>query len=411
MKAVILSIGSELTSGQSVDTNSAWLARRLGELGIETACHETLADDRAAIAGAIRRAAGLAEVVVISGGLGPTPDDVTRDALAEAMGVELAMDAASLAEIEAYFASRDRTMKPNNRVQAMVPTGAEPLPNACGTACGLAAELDGARVFVTPGVPQEMRRMFDEQIAPRLPAGRGAVLHEVVRLFGTGESDFALMLDGLMHRQGPVVVGTTVAAGLVSVRITSTASDAATAGGQIDEMVEQVRRRCGSRVLGVGESASMASAVGELLKRCGRTLATAESCTGGRIGEMLTAVPGSSDYYLGGVVAYANDVKAGLLEVPRELLDQHGAVSEPVARALAEGVRGKLGADYAVSTTGIAGPGGGTAEKPVGLVFTALAGPGGTAVARHFLPGDRDRVRLRASLAALDALRLELLEE
>lgn len=186
IRAVVLSIGSELTSGQSLDTNSAWVAMRLGERGIETIRHETVADGQAEIAEALRRSAGSAEVVVATGGLGPTPDDLTRQALAEAMGTELAMDPRCLASMEAYFASRNREMKPNNRVQAMVPRGAEPLENPCGTAWGLSAELDGARVFVTPGVPHEMRRMFAEQIVPRLPGGTGAVLHEVVRLFGTG---------------------------------------------------------------------------------------------------------------------------------------------------------------------------------------------------------------------------------
>ncbi|MBN1943078.1 MAG: competence/damage-inducible protein A [Phycisphaerae bacterium] len=408
-RARILSIGTELTMGRTVDTNSAFLARQLAERGFETTAHETVADDQGAIVQALRRAAEQADVVIVSGGLGPTPDDVTRQALAEAMGAELLLDEASLARIEAFFQRRNRPMPPSNRIQAMVPAGARPLENTRGTAPGVEATLGEARVFVVPGVPYEMEAMFERAVAPRLPAGGGVVLHRVVRLFGAGESDFAEMLGELLRDTESLRVGTTVAAGLVSVRIYSRGETPEQADRLAQERTERIRQRLGEKVLGVGEEASMESAVGELLLRTGRSVATAESCTGGLIGEMLTAVPGASRYYLGGVIAYDNRVKMEQLGVPGGVLQEHGAVSEPTALAMAQAVRERLGAEYGLATTGIAGPDGGTAEKPVGLVYTALAGPKGASAARHLLPGDRAMVRLRSALAALNMLRLELL--
>ncbi|MBN1556085.1 MAG: competence/damage-inducible protein A [Phycisphaerae bacterium] len=411
LRARILSVGNELTMGQTVDTNSAYLAQQLAGVGIETIGHETVGDNQPAIVQALRRAAELADVVIVSGGLGPTPDDVTRQALAEAMGAPLELDEASLANIEAYFRKRSRTMTPSNRVQAMVPKGAEPLPNTRGTAPGIAAKLGEAQVFVLPGVPYEMRAMFEFAVAPRLPAGRGVILHRIVRLFGTGESNFAEMLRDLLTDAGPLVVGTTVAAGLVSIRVHSRAETHEQAERQAQKRIEQILQCVGERALGVGEEATMESAVGALLRKTGKTLATAESCTGGLVGQMMTAVPGASEYYLGGVVSYADRVKEEQLGVPGDVLRQHGAVSEPVAKAMAIGVRERLGADYGIAITGIAGPAGGTDEKPVGLVYTALAGPNGTAVEKHLLSGDRPMIRLRAALAALNPLRLQLLKQ
>ena len=409
LRARILSVGDELTMGRTVDTNSAYLARSLAAMGIETVGHETVGDDQAAVVAAIRRAAGLAEIVIVSGGLGPTPDDVTRQALAEAMDAELVLDELSLSRIEEFFRQRNRAMHDINRIQAMVPKGATMLPNTCGTAPGLEAVVGEARVFVVPGVPYEMKAMFEQAVAPRLPRQGGVILHRIVRLFGAGESDIADMLGDLLGDSDPLVVGTTVADGLVSIRINSRGETLEQAETRAREHIEKILRRVGELALGVGEDASMESAVGELLRKAGKTLATAESCTGGLIGGRITSVSGASDYYLGGVVSYANRVKEDQLGVPADVLQRHGAVSEPAALAMARGVRDRLGADYGIAVTGVAGPTGGTKEKPVGLVFTALAGPNGATAARHLLPGDRDMVRLRACLAALNALRLELL--
>lgn len=407
MNAVLIAVGDELLSGKTLDTNSAYLADRLLRLGIRTDAHWTVGDRADLISRAICDAAELADVVLVTGGLGPTPDDLTRQALADAMGVELVLDKDSLRRIEAFFRKRNYPMAPTNRVQAMLPAGAEPLPNPVGTAPGMAAAVGEAVVFVMPGVPAEMERMFAEQVAPRLPRPSEAMAHRTLRLYGIGESSLAHELGDLLTRDKPVVVGTTASAGLVSIHLTAHAADADAADARVAERCQMLRDRLGTRVIGTGDD-TMSSVVGQLLRSSGRTLATAESCTGGYIGRMLTSVSGSSDYYLGGFVTYANRLKVALLGVPAGMLAEHGAVSEPVARAMAEGCRERLAADYALAATGIAGPTGGTKAKPVGLVFIALAGPDGTQVEKQIFTGHRDRIRQRAALAALDCLRLAL---
>jgi len=407
-KAIIISIGNELTSGQTVDTNSAYLAEQLGVLGIETLSHVTVGDDRAATARAITAAADEAQLVLVTGGLGPTADDLTRHALADAMGgAELVQDAASLAEMEAFFRRLGRSMADANRIQAMFPAGSRPLANACGTAPGIAARVGQAAVYVMPGVPREMRRMFAERIAPQLHGGGVAIVRRTLHTFGAGESDVGATILDLMARDANPLVGTTVAAGLISIRVTSKAATPAEAARLADATIAEITARLGDLVVGQGEHA-MSAAVGELLRRREESLATAESCTGGLIGEMITDVAGASDYYLGGVVSYANAVKRDLLGVGPDILAAHGAVSEPVAIAMAEGCRKALGADWAVSATGIAGPSGGSADKPVGLVYIGLCGPGCREVRRHGFPGDRAGIRTRAALAALNHLRLAL---
>ena len=413
MKAVIIAVGDELVSGRTVDTNSAYMADRLARLGIETLEHATVGDNVDAIADAIARGAGRADVVLISGGLGPTADDLTRHGIAKVMGAELRLDEASLAEIERFFQKRGRKMVPANQIQAMVPVGAEAMENRAGTAPGIAAEIDGAKVYVTPGVPHEMRWMFENVIAPRLTGGGRVILHHVVHTFGMGESDISQLIGDLMaDRSADTTVGTTVKAGMVSARITVRAEGRERAEADLAAMVAELRRRLGTLVVGEGEGEdAMAEAVGDLLRRAGQTLATAESCTGGQVGGMITAVSGASDYYLGGIVSYANAVKSAHLGVAPALLAAEGAVSEPVARAMADGCRLRLGSTWALALTGIAGPTGGSDEKPVGTVYIALAGPGGTDVQRHVLPGDRRIIRRRAALAALNTLRMALLAQ
>jgi nicotinamide-nucleotide amidase len=409
--AGILAIGDELTSGKSLDTNSAWIAQQLGLCGIETISHATVSDNQSVIASSIRQLAESADIVIVTGGLGPTPDDLTRQSLAEAMGVELVLNEESLAQIEAFFQARNFPMSSNNRIQAMIPVGASPLANSNGTAPGITASLKNATVFVTPGVPQEMKRMFKDHILPRLPKGHGIILHHVIKTYGGGESVIAAKLEDLLTRSGPIVVGTTVADGLISIRITSKARDTKTAQKQADSVIEKIYHRLGELVLGVGEDASMPGAIGKLLRDCSQTLGTAESCTGGMIGQMITSVGGASDYYLGGIVSYSNDVKQKLLGVDPNLLQEHGAVSQQVAAAMAVGVCKTLGVDWGIGITGIAGPTGGTDEKPLGLVYTSLCGPDGNVTVKKHSFGDhhpREIIRQRASLGALDALRLKL---
>lgn len=408
MKAIILSVGDELVSGLTVDTNSAHLARRLGELGIPVLAHGTIPDDRTTIADAITATARRADVVLVTGGLGPTADDLTRQALANAMGTELVPDPKRLAEIEAFFRTRGRTMQPANRAQAMIPSGASSIPNPLGTAPGIAARLGSASIYVLPGVPHEMQRMFNQSVAPHLCGTEGTIVHRQVHCFGQGESDVAAQIADLMQRGQNPSVGTTAANGVITVRIAAAAPDGPRARDLAQGTLTKVLKRLGPLVVATDDQ-TLPAVVGELLRKDRATLATAESCTGGLIGQLITSVPGSSDYYRGGVVVYADAAKSELLAVPAELIRRHGAVSEPVAAAMAEAAAKRLSADWALSATGIAGPAGGSEEKPVGLVYLALASPTGTTVHRHVLPGLRDTIRLRAALTALNYLRLALM--
>jgi nicotinamide-nucleotide amidase len=349
-----------------------------------------------------------AELVLITGGLGPTEDDLTRWALADAMGSGLIIDEGCLAEIEEFFGRRGRTMIDANKVQAMIPVGAEAISNRMGTAPGIAADVGGAKVYVTPGVPSEMKCMYVEQIAPGLGQRSGAIAHHMVHTFGIGESDLGARIGDLMARGANPLVGTTVAAGKVSIRIIACSDSDAGAVDMVAETVAEIRRRLGTLVFGEGEQ-TLASVVGEMLRARGQTLSTAESCTGGLIGQRITATPGASEYYLGGTIAYANTVKERALGVTAEALAAEGAVSEPVAEQMVRGSREATGSDWAISVTGIAGPAGGSDEKPVGLVYIGIAGPDICRVHRHVLGGTRDLIRHRTAMVAMNHLRMILL--
>ncbi len=415
MQAVVLSVGDELVLGQTVDTNAAWLSARLAESGVRTAWQLTVPDDRAAIAAAIQRAAGDAACVVVSGGLGPTEDDQSRQALAEALGVPLQTDAACLQTLLAVFQRRGRRMPEANRVQAMRPASAAPLVNPHGTAPGLRAELGGATVWLLPGVPSEMRAMFDQHVtlAASERTGRAAasvILTDKLQTFGVGESTVAEQLGELTERGRNPTVSTTAAGGVVSVRLRAEAPTEEETRRRLEETRAEAERRLGTLVFGRGDE-TLAGVLGSLLRRAGRTVATAESCTGGWLGHLLTEPAGASDYYAGGWVTYTNALKQAALGVPADLLERHGAVSDPVVRAMAAGAAARAAADHALAITGVAGPSGGSAEKPVGTVWVGLAGRDGT-ISRHAVfPGDREGVRERSARAAMDLLRRSLLGE
>ena len=412
--AWIVSIGSELTLGQSVDTNAPWLAAQLAAQGIRCRRQVTVPDELEALSATFREAAAASDLVVATGGLGPTADDLTRQALAAAAGLPLELDAPSLEQIRAFFARRGREMPSANRVQALLPKGARPLPNTCGTAVGICLELAGTPCYALPGVPFEMREMFRREVLPHLPAlGDGQVVRfRRLHCFGTSESAIGEALADLMRPGRNPAVGTTAELGVITVRINASADSPAAAEALLDDTERLVRARLGTAVFG-RDGETLASVVGALLAARGQTLGTAESCTGGLIAKLLTDVPGSSAYYLGGAVSYANELKEALVGVPGELLTAVGAVSEPVARAMAEGARRAFGSSFALATTGIAGPTGGTPDKPVGLVFLALAGPQQTRVeaARFGSESPRVVIRERAARTALDLLRRELIRQ
>jgi competence/damage-inducible protein CinA-like protein len=415
MQAVILSIGDELALGQTVDTNSAYLSARLAELGIQTTYHQTLADDLGLIAESIRRASASAPLVLVTGGLGPTKDDLTRQALAQAMGVELYEDAASLDAIQAFFAERRIKMSETNRVQAQLPAGSQMIENANGTAPGIQATLNDARIFVMPGVPSEMRAMYQARVFPAIQGKAGTsrvILTTKVNTFGQGESHVGQLLGGLMDRDRNPRVGTTVTGGIVSVRIRSESDSVQGAQDLLDDSAGQVKAMLGSIVFGRDDKTLPMAAV-DALRQAGVMVATAESCTGGLIGKLITDVAGSSEVYAGGWVTYTNQMKHQRLGVPSEVLEQHGAVSGQTVIAMAKGALAKSEADLAVSVSGVAGPGGGTPEKPVGTVWLGLADrTGGDDTAAHavrlHLPGDREAVRNRSALCTLQWIRLHL---
>ena len=418
MQAVILSIGDELTLGQTVDTNTAYLAGKLAALGVKPEYHQTLADDLDLIAEALVRAAGSARIVLVTGGLGPTKDDLTRQALAKAMGVELIEDAEALREIQTFFTRLGREMAATNRVQALLPAGAKRIPNPNGTAPGIRATLKQAEVFVMPGVPVEMRMMYDDTVGSAVAklVGHGrAILTTKVNTFGLGESSVGQRLTDLMDRHANPTVGTTVAKGIVSVRIRSEFADRDEAQAKLDARVDEVTKRLGAIVFGRDEQ-TVAGALIDQLREAGLMIATAESCTGGLIGTMLTDIAGSSDVYAGGWVTYTNQMKREQLGVPGDVLDAHGAVSGETVSAMATGALAKSQADIAVSVSGIAGPGGGTDDKPLGTVWIGIASnlkpdaPASQAVCCRF-PGNRQQVRNRAAMCALQLARLHLQDQ
>lgn len=444
MNAIILSIGDELALGQTVDTNSAWLSSQLAAVGCAVAAHVTVPDDQPAIERAIRESAAGCDVLLISGGLGPTEDDLTRQALASVMGQPLEANAEWLAELEKFFAARGRPMPATNRIQAMIPRTAKMIFNTAGTAAGIEAVLlrsdtgmrrhgdaeNGflaasprprvpasprqCRVFVMPGVPKEMKIMFQRDVLPHVrEAGGGAViLSRTFHTFGLGESAVAEKLGDLMRRDRNPSVGTTVSGGVVSLRVNARFGSLAEAQQQLEQTVLACRAALGPLVYGQDEQ-TLQEVVGGMLKSAegSPTVATAESCTGGLLGKMLTDIPGSSAYYSHGWVTYANRAKEELLGVPAEALQQHGAVSEPVVIAMANGARARSGSTYALAISGIAGPDGGTAAKPVGTVCIALAFPQGCRARTFLFPGDREFIRDRSAKMALTLLRYHVLRE
>ncbi len=417
----ILAIGDELILGQKTDTNSAWIADRMTQRSVRIVEHATVDDDEALIARTMRRLAEAADVLVCTGGLGPTADDLARRALALAMGDELVEDKGSVAQIRSWFAGRGREMPEANRVQALRPSRGRSLPNPNGTAPGLAGRIEidgrGCEVFCLPGPPREMRPMFEADVETALTVEGGRVVRtRMLHTFGLGESEIARRLGELMDRDRDPLVGTTATQGVVTCRVRSQGrSSEAEALRALDDTERLVRERLGGVVFARdGEAeAPLESAVLGLLRSRGERVVVAESCTGGMLGERLTRLPGSSDVFAGGWLTYSNEMKQAQLGVPERVLSEFGAVSEPVALAMARGAlagaRGAGGADHALAITGVAGPGGGSEDKPVGSVWIARASGDGTNDARLFrFGGGRGAIRQWSAVTALGMLRLHL---
>jgi nicotinamide-nucleotide amidase len=411
MKAETLAVGEELLAPGRAETNSLYLTERLGALGIPVVFRGIVGDEEGAIATAIDQALERAELVIVSGGLGPTADDRTRDAACRALGRPMHLDPEILERLRLRFERRGIPMPEVNRRQAMVPEGAEVLSNRLGSAPGLFIALNGGRALVLlPGPPRELEPMFEEKVAPRLSARGGRIFYRTRKLGVAGLPESAVeqkVVDLYSARENP---RTTILAsfGQVEIRLTAFAESVEEADARNEELALRLRERLGEHVFSETEE-SLEAVVGRLLVERGMRIAVAESITGGLIAHRITQVPGSSRYFDTGFVTYSNESKTELLGVPPGLFASVGAVSEEVARAMASGARERAGSDVALAATGIAGPTGGTDAKPVGLVFIGLAIGPEVKVERFVFPGERRMVKRWASQTALNLVRLALL--
>ena len=405
MTCAVLCIGTELTRGELVNTNSAWLASALTDEGFEVIEDVVVDDDRARIVAAVQRLAKQVRVLVCTGGLGPTTDDLTTEAVAAAVGAKIVRDEPSLEAIRRRFEKLGRTMTASNAKQADFPDGAEILPNPIGTAPGFSVTIGECRAFFMPGVPREMKKMFDEQVVPRVRSLAPRTSYQLrLRTFGLPESAVGERLAGVEEAFHGVTVGYRAHFPEIEVKVLARAPTEAVARDLCERATVEVKGRLADVIYGTGED-TFAGVLGRQLRTKGYTLAIAESCTGGLVGHMLTREPGASDFLLVDAVTYANSAKTRILGVEEDMLRGHGAVSPEVAAAMAEGVKRVSGADIALALTGVAGPTGGTDEKPVGMVFIAVAAAGATTVKERRFAGDRHQIQTLAAYAGLHLVR------
>ena len=405
--AELIAVGTELLLGSIANTDAQMLSRGLSELGIDVYHHTVVGDNPERLRAAVELARSRADIIITTGGLGPTCDDLTKNVLAQCFGRELVFDARSAHRIEAYFERlhAGRPMTENNYQQAMLPEGCTVLDNDWGTAPGVAFEEGGVHVIMLPGPPRECEAMFTHRAVPYLAKlSDGAIASRTLRLFGIGESAMEAQLRDRMDAMTDPTLAPYAKEGECELRVTAKAPSREAALAKIDPVVEELRAQFGPLVYGV-DVPSLEGVVLELLKERGLTLGSAESCTGGLVAKRMTDLPGSSAVFRGGVVSYATEVKHTVLGVPQEILDEHGAVSEPTARAMAAGARRVLGCDLAIATTGVAGPDPDERGNPVGLVFIALAAPDGTWVRKVQMSFGRARVRHIAASHGFDLVR------
>jgi nicotinamide-nucleotide amidase len=408
MAAEVICVGTELLLGDILNSNSQYLAKELAALGVPHFYQTVVGDNIDRVHQAIDIAAARSSILIFTGGLGPTPDDLTTEAIASYFKTPLVEHPEVIADIQHKFAQSGRTMTPSNRKQALQPAGADVLPNPGGTAPGMIWQpRAGLTIFTFPGVPKEMHRMWRDTAAPFLKTqgyGQNPIYSRSLRFFGIPEAALAEKVNHLFNSTNPTVAPY-AGNGEVRLRISARAANEAAANALIEPIAQEIKEIAGVNYYGTDED-TLASVVGGLLKAKGQTLAVAESCTGGGLGQMLTDIPGSSEYFMGGVISYANRVKVKILGVNADDLAAEGAVSEIVARQMALGVKSKLGTDWGVSITGVAGPGGGTETKPVGLVYIGIASPdGGVEGIKYQLGSQRERELIR-QMSASQALNL-----
>jgi nicotinamide-nucleotide amidase len=412
MKAEIITIGDEILIGQIIDTNSSWIGQELSKIGVSVVHRTSVSDNRQVIIDALNAAKKRADIIIITGGLGPTKDDVTKYTLAEYFGSELVLHPETLDWVTSIFTKRKLPMIDSNRNQAMVPANCEVLPNRSGTAPGMWFDEDGKVYISMPGVPFEMKVIFEEQCIPRLQKrfNLPVIMHRTILTCNIGESFLARKIEVLENDLPPhIKLAYLPNIGQVRLRFSGYHTHYATLKSEIDTIVSNLYELVGEYIFGE-ENDTLEKTVGVILKGKGKTLATAESCTGGYIAHLITSVPGSSAYFQGSVVSYANDIKINELGVDPDTLKTVGAVSEECVKQMADGIRQKFKVDYAISTSGIAGPDGGTETKPVGTVWIAVSSETKT-IAQVFNMGDnRERTIQRTAIQGLDMLRKLLLE-
>jgi nicotinamide-nucleotide amidase len=414
VNAEIIAIGSELLTPFRQDTNSLYLTEKLNGLGVEVIFKTIVGDNREHLTASACLALSRAEIVLFMGGLGPTEDDLTRESVAGALGLTIRRDPEIVAYLERRFVERGYTMTPNNLQQADVIAGATVLPNPQGTAPGqwITGKYEGQEriVILLPGPPHEMKAVFEQQCQDRLRAKlpQQFIATRVLKITGMGESACDARVAPIYKRYTDVQTTILAGAGEIQLHLKTHAASLQAAQRVVDELVVEIEEELGDSVFS-DNGDSLEQIVGNYLQMRNATLAVAESCTGGLVAERITSVSGSSRYFLGGAVVYSNALKTAFADVPEALIEKHGAVSGEVAIALAEGIRKRCGATLGIGITGVAGPTGGTAEKPVGLVFHALSSERGTEVVERKFPGDRKRVRAFASQHALDMVRRKLM--
>ncbi|HCF49104.1 MAG TPA: competence/damage-inducible protein A [Syntrophomonas sp.] len=413
-KAYIISTGTELLLGTTVDTNSMFLARKLAELGLKVMGKSIVGDNRDTIAAAFKTGLEMADLVVASGGLGPTRDDLTKEVVCELLGCELQVVEEELEAIKAFFSKRNRKMAESNRKQAMFPPEAKILKNRLGTAPGMYLAKDGKIVILLPGPPREMQDMYLAAAEPLLGQEEGLMgssgQTRIMRVLGPGESQVEDLLGEILDKQQDYGIALLAQEGEVIIKITVDGPDPVEAGRRLEELCRSIEAALGSNVVCVGED-TLAGVVAKLLTRQGLFMAAVESCSGGLLSKMITDLPGSSNFFWGSVVSYSNQAKQVLVGVKEDTLQAYGAVSRETAAEMVVGIKNLSGVDVAVSITGIAGPDGGSDEKPVGLVYIGLALKGTVEVKEMRFVGDRSGIRTLAAKSALDLVRRRLLTE
>ncbi|MFU0783541.1 MAG: competence/damage-inducible protein A [Thermoanaerobacterium thermosaccharolyticum] len=407
LKCEIISVGTELLLGQIANTDAKFISEKLTSLGIDVYFQTNVGDNKSRLLECLKIASNRSDIIILTGGLGPTMDDLTKETVAEFFGLKLVEDIDTKIKIEAYFKKSMRKMTQNNYKQALFPEGSKILPNDNGTAPGCIFEKNGKKVVILPGPPSELIPMFNNYVYPFLKSlSNDIIVSRVIKIFGIGESQVEAMVSDILLSKNPTVAPL-IGNGFVTLRITAKSDDVQKAKKMIDDIEASLRKIFGEYIFGVDDD-TMESIVLNLLKDKGFTLSTAESCTGGLLSEKITSIPGASEVFKFGAITYSNESKENILGVSGEIIRRHGAVSEETAREMAMNVKNISKTDYGLSITGIAGPSGGTIAKPVGLVYIGLAYKDEIYVKKLISNGNRDKVRLNSAMHALDMLRRHL---